>query len=171
MTSTHPQIVDLNLGKCPWHHGSKNDLPKPTDSESLLAIHTTITKRISQLGDRKTWGKLPACSQGKKWPLPNPKIVVPFFPFAQQHRKQITGMEKWRKRQEFMKGKSLAPSTTWESPKHGWEWARNEIHWWIMAWELISKHLIAPQVKNTFPKNGWSSQFEIDSHTFPIPMK
>ena len=85
-----------------WLHEEwENTLSKPPICKSLLHfhsttqkngffqlhIHSTTQKWLSSHGEkwvncRKTWGKLPAWSQVKIWPLQTPRIEIPCFPFA-----------------------------------------------------------------------------------------
>ena len=43
MTSTNPQFVNSNSENVYGNYKRKNDVPKPTNCESLLAIHSAIT--------------------------------------------------------------------------------------------------------------------------------
>ena len=43
-TSTNPQFLDSNSEKRLWELWEKKNLPKPTNRESLLVIHSIITK-------------------------------------------------------------------------------------------------------------------------------
>ena len=106
-----------------------------------------------------------------KMAFSNPKIVVPFFPFTQQHRKWIMGMEKWRNNIKSWGKERSVTFLLCERDQTPWRWVRNESHGCIMAWACLPKLLLAPQVKNTLSENGWSSQSKIDLHTFPIPRK
>ena len=149
-TSIHTQIVGLLFPLTEQH---KNGFPS--------------LERLGKM--QKNVREVPSLLTGEKTASSNPKIMAPFFPFAKKHQKRILGMVKWRNGNKSW-GRELSKLQLRERAQCRWEWVRNERCGCIMAWACISKNLLAPQLKNTFSKNGWLPKFEFDSHTLPIPM-
>ena len=169
--------MDLNSENFYGYSRGKKDYHKPQNCGSLLPICSTIQKQILGMEKwrkrQKLWGENAQQDQlheERKTILLNPQNHGSLLSFTEQHKNRFPTIEEWRKMQENMKGRDEPPSTAWER-QNSMRMGENESHGWIMAWACISKHLLAPQVKNMFSKNGGFPKFEFDLHTFPIPRK